>query len=144
MRPHLHHVGVVVDDLEAAVRFFLAVGMRLEGRATVQDDWVDRVIGLEGASSDVAMLETPDGHGRVELTRFRSPTALEGDSGAPANALGIRHIAIEVDGLDSVLGNLRGLGFGPVGEVERFEDVYRICYVRGPEGILIELAERLG
>jgi catechol 2,3-dioxygenase-like lactoylglutathione lyase family enzyme len=140
----MDHVGIVVDDLEAAKAFFVELGLELQGEATVHGDWVDRVVGLEGVRSEIAMLETPDGHARIELSKFHAPLAGGGDGPAPANAMGIRHITFAVDDLDAVLTGLQGLGAELVGEVERYGDTYRLCYVRGPEGIIVELAERIG
>ena len=140
----MHHVGIVVEDLEAARAFFLELGLEQQGGGQVGGDLVDRIIGLEGVSSEIAMLETPDGRSRIELTRFLTPAGQGGDGPAPANATGIRHLAFEVDDLDAVLAGLKARGTELVGTVERYEDVYRLCYVRGPEGIIVELAERIG
>ena len=139
----MHHVGVVVDDLEAAKAFFVELGLELEGEATVEGESVDRVVGLEGVKSDVAMLRTPDGHARLELSRFRSPQGPAGDRDAPSNAPGLRHVTFEVDDVDAAVAGVRAHGGELVGELERYEDVYRLCYVRGPEGIIVELAERI-
>ena len=136
--------SIVVDDLANAVAFFEALGLELEGQGTVEGDSVDRVVGLEGVRSDLAMMRTPDGHGRIELTRFQTPAARGGDPRAPANALGIRHITFAVTGIDEVLDRLRAHGAELVGELEQYEDSYRLCYIRGPEGIIIELAEEIG
>jgi catechol 2,3-dioxygenase-like lactoylglutathione lyase family enzyme len=140
----MDHVGIVVDDLAAATDFFLELGLELRGEALVEGSWVDRVIGVDGARSAIAMLQTPDGHGQVELTQFHTPPAQGGDPQAPANALGIRHLAFLVEDIDAVLARLRDRGVELVGELERYRDSYRLCYVRGPEGILIELAEQIG
>jgi catechol 2,3-dioxygenase-like lactoylglutathione lyase family enzyme len=140
----MDHVGIVVEDLEAATAFFLALGLKLQGEASVEGAWVDRVVGLEGVRTDIAMLETPDGHGRVELAKFHAPPSPGGDRHAPANTLGIRHLTFAVDNLDSVLAGVRAHGAELVGDVERYRDVYRLCYVRGPEGIIVELAEKIG
>lgn len=140
----MDHVGIVVDDLVAATAFFLDLGLTLQGEAPVEGSWVDRVVGLEGVRAEIAMLETPDGHGRLELTKFHAPPGEGGDRNAPANAPGIRHISFEVDGIDAALGRVRARGAELVGKVERYEDIYRLCYVRGPEGIIVELAERIG
>jgi catechol 2,3-dioxygenase-like lactoylglutathione lyase family enzyme len=140
----MDHVGVVVDDLAAATAFFLALGLGLQGEGSVEGDWVDRVIGLEGARSDIAMLETPDGGARIELTEFKAPPSPPGDPLAPANTPGIRHLTFAIDDLDATLARLRPHGGELVGEVERYGDIYRLCYVRGPAGIIVELAERLG
>lgn len=140
----MDHVGIVVEDLEAATAFFLALGLKLQGEASVKGAWVDRVVGLDRVRTDIAMLETPDGHGRVELAKFHAPPSPEGDQNAPANTLGIRHLTFAVDNLDSVLAGVRARGGELVGEVERYRDVYLLCYVRGPEGIIVELAEKIG
>jgi catechol 2,3-dioxygenase-like lactoylglutathione lyase family enzyme len=138
----MDHVGVVVEDLSGAIDFFLALGLERQGEATVGGEWVDRVIGLAGTRAELAMLQTPDGHGRIELVRFHAPAGPAGDRDAPANAPGIRHLTFAVD--DSVVARLSGCGGELVGEVVRYEDTYRLCYVRGPEGIIVELAERIG
>jgi catechol 2,3-dioxygenase-like lactoylglutathione lyase family enzyme len=140
----MDHVGVVVDDIAAATAFFVEVGFTLQGEWEAEGDWVDRVIGLEGVRAKVAMLETADGHGRVELSEFQTPPAQAGDPEAPSNARGIRHISLEVDDLDAVIAAARGRGAELVGEVERYGDIYRLCYLRGPEGIILEFAERIG
>jgi catechol 2,3-dioxygenase-like lactoylglutathione lyase family enzyme len=140
----MDHVGIVVDDLAAATEFFVELGLELQGDGTVEGRWVDRIVGLEGVRTDFAMLQTPDGNGRLELVRFHSPPT-EGDNRhAPANTRGIRHIAFVVEDIDAVVARLRARGAELVGEVERYEDVFLLCYVRGPEGIIIELAERIG
>jgi catechol 2,3-dioxygenase-like lactoylglutathione lyase family enzyme len=138
------HVGVVVRDIAAAKEFFLQLGLELQGEASVGGDWVDRVIGLEGVRAEVAMLQTPDGHGRLELSEFHSPPAESGNSVPPANELGIRHVSFAVEDIDAVVAGLRDRGTELIGELENYNDVYRLCYVRGPEGIIVELAERLG
>jgi catechol 2,3-dioxygenase-like lactoylglutathione lyase family enzyme len=140
----MHHVGIVVDDLAGAVAFFATLGLEVEGKGTVEGPSVDRVVGLEGVRSDLAMMRTPDGHARVELCKFHTPSSSAGDSRAPANALGIRHVTFEVEGIDDVLDRLLGHGAELVGELEQYENSYRLCYVRGPEGIIIELAEQIG
>lgn len=140
----MDHVGVVVDDLVAATEFFLQLGLEPQGEGSVEGDWVDRIVGLDGVQTELAMLQTPDGHGRLELVKFHSPPAEGGDGHAPANTRGIRHIAFEVEDIDAVVAGLRARGGELIGELERYKDVYRLCYVRGPEGIIVELAERLG
>ncbi len=140
----MDHVGIVVDDIQAAIAFFLELGLELQGEASVQGGWVDRVIGLEGVSAQIAMMETPDGHGRVELAKFHAPSGPDGDRQAPSNTPGIRHLSFLVDDIDAVLAGLRAHGGELVGEVERYKDIYRLCYVRGPEGIIVELAQRIG
>jgi catechol 2,3-dioxygenase-like lactoylglutathione lyase family enzyme len=137
----MDHVGIVVDDIAAATAFFVELGLKLQGEASVEGGWVDRVVGLEGVQAEIVMLETPDGHGRIELTKFHAPSGQSGDRHAPANAPGIRHVTFQVDGIDAVLAGLREHGAELVGEVERYKDSYRLCYVRGPEGIIVELAE---
>src|SRR3981081_3232807 len=140
----MEHVLIVVDDLEAATAFFVEIGMELEGEAAVAGLWVDRVVGLDDVRQDVAMLRTPDGHGRLELTKFHNPTALSAEpKKAPVNTLGIRHIMCAVDDIAEVLARLRAHGAELVGELEQYEDSYRLCYVRGPEGIIVALAEQL-
>jgi catechol 2,3-dioxygenase-like lactoylglutathione lyase family enzyme len=140
----MDHVGVVVDDLAAATAFFVELGLELHGEASVDGGWVDRVVGLEGVRAEIAMMETPDGHGRLELTKFHAPSGERGEPHAPANTPGIRHLAFEVDDIDAVVAGLRARGAELVGEVERYRDRYRLCYVRGPEGIIVELAEQIG
>jgi len=138
----MDHVGVVVDDLAAATAFFVELGLELEGEASVEGEWVDRVVGLEGIRADIAMLKTPDGHGRLELSTFHDPPSLSGEGPAPPNTTGLRHVSFEVDDLDAALARVRAHGAELVGEVESGGG-YRLCYVRGPEGIIVELAERL-
>jgi catechol 2,3-dioxygenase-like lactoylglutathione lyase family enzyme len=140
----MDHVGMVVDDLVAATAFFGELGLRLQGEWPVEGGWVDRVVGLEGVRVEYAMVETPDGHGRLELTKFHAPSGRGGDRHAPANTPGIRHLAFAVDDIDAVVASLRAHGTELVGEVENYEDIYRLCYVRGPEGIIVELAEKIG
>ena len=139
----MDNVAIVVDDLKAAITFFVELGLELEGEATVEGQWVDRVVGLDGVRSDIAMLRTPDGHGRLELTKFQAPAAVSAEPNAPVNTLGIGRIMFAVDDIDDVLARLRTHGAELVGEVEQYEDSYRLCYVRGPEGILVALAEPL-
>ncbi len=139
----MDHVGIVVDDLAAATAFFVELGLELRGERPVEGGWVDRVVGLEGVRAEIAMLETPDGHGRLELAKFHAPLGQDGDRRAPSNTPGIRHVAFAVDDIDAVVAGLRARGAELVGEVERYEDSYRLCYVRGPEGIIVELAERI-
>ena len=137
-------MSIVVEDLPGAIAFFRELGMELEGEQTVEGSWVDGVVGLDGVRSDVAMLRTPDGQSCIELARFQSPTAVRFEpEDAPANALGIRRIMFAVDDVDEVLGRLRAHGAELIRNVEQYEDLYRLCYVRGPEGIMIALAEEL-
>jgi catechol 2,3-dioxygenase-like lactoylglutathione lyase family enzyme len=140
----MEHVGIVVDDLAAATAFFAELGLERQGGASVEGGWVDRVVGLEGVRSEIVMMETPDGQGRVELAKFHAPAAPDGDRQVPANAPGIRHLTFSVDDIDAAIAGLRAHGAELVGEVERYRDIYRLCYLRGPEGIIVELAEKIG
>jgi catechol 2,3-dioxygenase-like lactoylglutathione lyase family enzyme len=140
----MDHVGIVVDDLAAAIAFFVELGLELQGEGEVEGGWVDRVVALEGVRAQIAMLQTPDGHGRIELAKFHAPSGGAGDRHAPANAPGIRHVSFAVDDIDAVLARLRARGAELVGEVQRYRDSYRLCYVRGPEGIIVELAQPIG
>jgi catechol 2,3-dioxygenase-like lactoylglutathione lyase family enzyme len=140
----MDHVGIVVDDLAAATEFFVQLGLELQGEGSVEGRVVDRIVGLEGVRTDLAFLQTPDGHGRLELIKFHTPSAQGESRYAPANTLGLRHLTFAVDDIDAVVADLRSRGAELVGELERYEDSYRLCYVRGPEGIIIELAERIG
>jgi catechol 2,3-dioxygenase-like lactoylglutathione lyase family enzyme len=140
----MDHVGIVVDDLAAATEFFVELGLELQGEQPVEGRWVDRVVGLDGVRAEIAMLKTPDGHGRVELAKFHTPSTQGGNRHAPANTPGIRHVAFAVEDIDAVVAGLRARGGELVGELERYEDRYRLCYVRGPEGIIVELAEEIG
>jgi catechol 2,3-dioxygenase-like lactoylglutathione lyase family enzyme len=143
MIQRMDHVGVVVDDLAAAVAFFVELGLEVQDEGSVEGQWVDRVVGLEGVRVDIVFVRTPDGHGRLELTKFHAPRAVSAESTAP-NTLGIRRIMFTVDNIDDVVARLRAIGAELVGEVARYEDKYRLCYVRGPEGIIVALAEELG
>jgi catechol 2,3-dioxygenase-like lactoylglutathione lyase family enzyme len=139
----MEHVGIVVDDLAAATEFFVELGLELQGEGSVEGRWVDRVVGLDGVLADIAFLQTPDGNGRLELTKFHTPPTQGGNRHAPANTPGIRHLAFAVEDIDAVVAGLRSRGTELVGEL-RYKDSYRLCYVRGPEGIIVELAERIG
>jgi catechol 2,3-dioxygenase-like lactoylglutathione lyase family enzyme len=140
----MDNVLIVVDDLKAAIAFFAELGLELEGETTVEGQLVDRVVGLNGVRSDIAMMRTPDGHGRLELDKFHTPTAVRAEpEDAPVNTLGIRRIMFAVDDIDEVLARLRIRGAELVGDVAQYEDSYRLCYVRGPEGIIIALAQQL-
>ena len=140
----MDNVLIVVDDLEAATAFFAELGMELEGKTLVEGDSVDRTVGLEGVRADIVMLRTPDGHGRVELTKFHTPPAISSEpQNAPANTLGIRRIMFAVEDIEDVIARLRTHGAELVGEVAQYEDRYRLCFVRGPEGFIIGLAEQL-
>ena len=140
----MDNVLIVVDDLEAAKAFFAELGMELEGETTVEGPWVGSVIGLDDVRADIAMMRTPDGHSRIELSKFHRPPAVRAEpEGAPANALGIRRIMFAVDDVDDVVARLRSHGGELVGEIAQYKDVYRLCFLRGPEGIIIGLAESL-
>jgi catechol 2,3-dioxygenase-like lactoylglutathione lyase family enzyme len=139
----MEHVGIVVDDLAAAIEFFVDLGLVVQSEWSVEGRWVDRIVGLEGVRADNAMMQTPDGGGRLELTKFHSPSSQGGARHAPANAPGIRHVLFSVDDIDAAVAGLRARGAELVGEVVSYQDSYRLCYVRGPEGIIIELAERI-
>ena len=140
----MDNVLIVVDDLEAAKAFFAELGMELEGEATNEGPSVDQVVGLNDVRSDIAMMRTPDGHGRVELAKFHTPPAVRAEpESAPANALGMRRIMFAVDDVDDVVARLRSHGGELVGEIAQYEDIYRLCFLRGPEGIIIGLAEQL-
>src|SRR5262244_595090 len=141
----MDNVLIVVDDLGAAKAFFVELGMELEGEMPVEGRWVDLVVGLENVRSEIAMMRTPDGHGRVELTKFHTPAAVRTEpKHAPVNTLGIRRIMFAVDDIEDVLARLRAHGAELVGEIAQYEDMYRLCFIRGPEGIIIGLAEQLG
>ena len=141
----MDNVGVVVDDLAAAVAFFTELGLELEGEAQVEGPSVDRLIGIDGARSDIAMMRTPDGHSRIELTKFRSPVTDSAEpKNAPPNAPGIRRMMFAVEDIEDVVARLRAHGAELVGELVQYENSYRLCYLRGPEGILIALAEKIG
>jgi catechol 2,3-dioxygenase-like lactoylglutathione lyase family enzyme len=140
----MDNVLIVVDDLEAAKAFFAELGMELDGETAVEGRWVDRVIGLNDVRADIATMRTPDGHGRVELSKFHKPRAVRaGPESAPANTLGIGRIMFAVDDIDEVVARLRSHGAELVGEIVQYEDVYRLCYLRGPEGIVIGVAQQL-
>jgi catechol 2,3-dioxygenase-like lactoylglutathione lyase family enzyme len=140
----LDHVSVVVDDLASAVAFFTELGMTVNGEGPVEGSWVDRVTGLEGVQVDIAMMQTPDGHGRLELTKFRNPNLVEiAPAIAPPNTLGLRSVMFAVESIDDTVARLRTKGAELIGEVARYEDTYRLCYMRGPAGIIVALAEEL-
>ena len=141
----MDNVLLVVDDLEAAKAFFAELGMELEGKATNEGPWVDRVVGLNDVRADIAMMRTPDGHSRLELAKFHTPPAVSAEpERAPTNTLGIRRIMFAVDDVDDVVARLRSHGAELVGEIAQYEDIYRLCFLRGPEGIIIGLAEQVG
>ena len=140
----MHNVLIVVEDIETAKAFFAELGMEMEGETTVEGPFVDQTVGLEGVRADIVMMRTPDGQGRVELSRFHTPPAVRiGPEDAPSNALGMRRIMFTVDDVDDTVARLQTHGAELVGEIARYEDVYRLCFVRGPEGIIIGLAQEL-
>jgi catechol 2,3-dioxygenase-like lactoylglutathione lyase family enzyme len=141
----MDNILLVVDDLEVAKAFFFELGMELEGETTVEGPSVDRLIGLQNVRATLVLMRTPDGHGRIELDKFHTPQAIRAEPvDAPVNALGIRRIMFTVTNIDDVVARLRAGGAELVGEVVQYEDAYRLCYVRGPEGIIVGLAEQLG
>jgi catechol 2,3-dioxygenase-like lactoylglutathione lyase family enzyme len=141
----LDNVGIVFDDLEAAVAFFIELGMELEGKAAIEGEWADRSVGLDGLRCDVAMLRVPGGEGRLELAKYRAPEAFAANPPSPPpNTLGLHRVMFLVDDIDEVLTRLRPHGAEPLREVAQYENSYRLCYVRGPEGIIVGLAQQLG
>src|SRR5690348_5240436 len=140
----MDNVGIVVDDLRAAIEFFRELGLELEGRATIDGEWAGRVTGLHGQRVEIAMMRTPDGHGRLELSRFLTPEPVSDHRNAPVNALGYLRVMFEVDDLDETLARLGAHGARVVDEVVTYENVYRLCYLRGPGGLLVGLAEAIG
>jgi catechol 2,3-dioxygenase-like lactoylglutathione lyase family enzyme len=140
----MDNVGIVVEDLDATVAFFRELGLELEGRATIEGEWAGRVTGLGDQHVEIAMMRTPDGHSRLELSRFIAPPVVADHRTAPVNALGYLRVMFAVDDLDETLARLREVGAEVVGEVVQYENMYRLCYIRGPEGVLIGLAEELG
>lgn len=140
----MDNVGIVVDDIDAAVEFFTELGLVLEGRAPVEGDWAEGVTGLKGMRVEIAMMRTPDGHGRLELSRFLAPAVAADHRNAPVNSLGYLRVMFAVEDIDDTLARLAKLGSTLVGEVVQYENMYRLCYIRGPEGILIGIAQQLG
>jgi len=140
----MDNVGIVVESLDDAVSFFAELGLKLEGRTTVEGDWAERVTGLRPMRVEIAMMRTPDGHSRLEISRFLTPPAIADHRNAPVNSLGYLRVMFAVDDIDETLARLRQRGAQLVGEVVQYEDAYRLCYIRGPEGLLIGLAEKLG
>ncbi len=140
----MDNVGIVVDDLDATIDFFRALGLELEGRGTIEGEWAGRVTGLGDQKVEVAMMRTPDGHSRLELSRFLAPPVVEDHRDAPVNALGYLRVMFAVDDLEETLGTLRDHGARLVGEVVDYQGTYRLCYIRGPGGVLIGLAQELG
>ena len=140
----MHNMGIVVESLDNAISFFQEIGLKLEGRAMVEGEWAGRVTGLGNQSVEIAMMVTPDGHSRLELSRFLSPTTVSDHRTAPVNSLGYLRIMFTVDNIDELVSRLTKHGAELVGEVVQYEDAYRLCYIRGTEGLLIGLAEQLG
>jgi len=139
----MEHVGIVVDDLPGAIEFFVELGLEPRGQGQVEGEWVERIVALDEVNVEFAMLRTPDGHGEIELVKFHSPATKTGDPRAPANTPGLRHLAFLVDDIHAVVADLEARGTKLVGELVRYENSYWLCYVRGPEGIVIELAEKI-
>jgi catechol 2,3-dioxygenase-like lactoylglutathione lyase family enzyme len=139
----MDNVGIVVESLDAAISFFIELGLKLEGRATIEGEWAGRVTGLENQRVEIAMLITPDGHSRIELSQFITPPVVADHRNAPVNSLGYLRVMFTVDDIDTTLDRLRRRGAQLVGEVVQYEEAYRLCYIRGPEGLLIGLAEEL-
>jgi catechol 2,3-dioxygenase-like lactoylglutathione lyase family enzyme len=141
----LDNVGIVVDDLDAAIAFFIELGLEVEGRSPIEGQFADDATGLPGTRSEIAMMRTPDGHGRLELTKYFAPAALPAvPANAPPNILGMHRVMFAVGDLDDTLARLRPHGAEPLGSVAQYENVYRLCYVRGPAGIIVGLAEEIG
>ena len=140
----MDNIGIVVESLDTAIAFFNELGLTLEGRATIEGEWAGRVTGLGNQHVEIAMMVTPDGHSRLELSRFLAPPVVADHRTAPVNALGYLRVMFAVDDLDATLARLRTHGAQLVGDVVQYEDVYRLCYIRGPEGVLIGLAEQIG
>ena len=143
MKLRMDNVAIVVEDIKAAIAFFAELGLELEGETTVEGPWVDNIVGLKNVRSDIAVMRTPDGHGKVELTRFQKPAATGPKSPVPVNTLGMGRIMFAVEDIDDTLARLQKRGATLVGEVVDYADTYRLCYIRGPEGILIALAQEL-
>lgn len=139
----MDNVGIVVEDIEGTIGFFTELGMELEGRGVIEEDWADRIVGLEGQRSEIVMMRTPDGHNKLELIRYERPEALGGQPEAPVNTLGIRRLMFAVEDIDDVLARLQARGAELMGELAQIEDSWRMCYLRGPEGVMVALAERL-
>ena len=140
----MDNVAIVVEDLEAAIAFFTELGLEVEGKTTVEGQLVDRVIGLKGVRTDIVMMRTPDGHSRLELSKFQKPKAISTEPNLPVNTLGIRRIMFAVTDINAIVTRLKEHGAELIGEVVQYEDMYRLCYLRGPEGIMVALAEALG
>jgi catechol 2,3-dioxygenase-like lactoylglutathione lyase family enzyme len=140
----MDNVGIVVEDLKTAVAFFEELGLEIEGEATVEGPWVDQVVGLDDVRSDIVVLRTPDGHSKVELTKFQKPAAISATPNEAVNTLGKCRIMFAVEDIDDVLSRLQAHGVELIGEVAQYKDIYRLCYLRGPEGFIVALAEKIG
>jgi catechol 2,3-dioxygenase-like lactoylglutathione lyase family enzyme len=141
---HMHNMGIVVESLDNAIAFFSEIGMKLEGRAKIEGEWAGRVTGLDSQRVEIAMMVTPDGHSRLEISKFLSPEIISDHRKAPVNSLGYLRIMFTVDNIEELLSRLIGIGAELVGEIVQYENSYRLCYIRGTEGILIGLAEQIG
>ncbi|HUA73479.1 MAG TPA: VOC family protein [Solirubrobacteraceae bacterium] len=140
----MDNVGIVVEDLDAAIAFFTELGMELDGKAEIEGNWADRTVGLDGVRSDIAMMRTPDGHGKLELAKYHAPAAIVPErENPPPNTLGLHRVMFAVDDLDDTVARLRAHGAELLGELARYGDSYRLCYLRGPAGIIVALAEQL-
>ena len=141
----MDNVAIVVDDLDAAVRFFTELGMELEGKASIEGIWADRTVGLDGVRSDIAMMRTPDGHSKLELTKYHTPAASAAEpENPPPNTLGLHRVMFAVDDIDDTIARLRAHGAELLGDVAQYEAIFRLCYLRGPAGIIVALAEQIG
>jgi catechol 2,3-dioxygenase-like lactoylglutathione lyase family enzyme len=141
----MDNVGIVVDDLDAAVAFFTELGLELEGRGQVEGRWADRTVGLDGLRSEIAMMRTPDGHGKLELSRYHTPAAVRTDpENLPPNTLGLHRVMFAVDNIQDTVARLRAHGAELLGEVAQYENIFLLCYLRGPAGIIVALAEQIG
>ncbi|MGW5663554.1 VOC family protein [Streptomyces sp. NPDC003758] len=141
----MDNVGIVVDDLDAAVAFFTELGMEVEGMAQIEGLFADQAVGLDGVRSDIAMMRTPDGHGKLELAQYHTPAAIgDGSHNPPPNTLGLHRVMFAVDDIDDTIARLRPHGAELIGEVAQYKDIYRLCYLRGPSGIILALAEQIG
>lgn len=143
MIERMDNVGIVFDDLKAAIEFFTALGLELEGKGTIEADWADRIVAIEGQRVDVAMMRTPDGHGKVELMQYLTPKAVGGNPNAPVNTRGYLRVMFAVDDIDDTVARVQALGATLVGELAQIGDDWRMCYVRGPEGVMVGLAQQL-
>jgi catechol 2,3-dioxygenase-like lactoylglutathione lyase family enzyme len=139
----MDNVGIVVDDLDAAIAFYVELGLELEGRSTIEGPWAERIVGIDGLRTEIAMVRMPDGHGKLELTRFHSPAAVRGEPNPPPNTSGLHRVMFAVDDIEDTVARLRPHGAELIGEITRFEDIFLLCYLRGPGGIIVALAEEL-